>query len=95
MASVTGMQRVIELARTLRERRAKPLKQPLARLTVVHPDSAFLADLDGRLRAYILSEVSVIAIHDTLTLGEQAMSKATTAAASSIDCGAIGQRFPG
>ena len=53
------MQRVIELARTLRERRAKPLKQPLARLTVVHPDGAFLADLAGRLRAYIVSEVSL------------------------------------
>ena len=58
VASVGGMQRVIELARTLRERRAKPLKQPLARLVVVHPDPGFLADLDGRLRAYILSEVS-------------------------------------
>ena len=29
----------------LRKQNAKPLKQPLARLTVVHPDSAFLADL--------------------------------------------------
>ena len=56
-ASVGAMQQVIELARTLRERRAKPLKQPLARLIVVHPDKGLLADLEGRLRSYILSEV--------------------------------------
>ena len=37
--------------------RAKPLKQPLARLIVVHPDASLLADLEGRLRSYILSEV--------------------------------------
>ena len=46
--SVEGMQRVIDLARVLRERHSKPLKQPLRRLTVVHPDDNFLADLTGR-----------------------------------------------
>ena len=45
--SVAGMQRVIDLARVLRERHSKPLKQPLRRLTIVHPDPAFLSDLAG------------------------------------------------
>ena len=53
-----AMQQVIELSRTLRERRAKPLKQPLAKLIVIHPDRGLLADLEGRLRSYIISEVS-------------------------------------
>lgn len=55
-ASVGRMQTVIEHARTIRERAAKPLKQPLRALTVVHADAAFLADLDGDLRAYVLEE---------------------------------------
>ena len=56
------MQQVIELSRTLRERKAKPLKQPLAKLIVIHPDSGLLADLEGRLRSYIVSEVSPAAL---------------------------------
>ena len=59
-ASVEGMQRVIDLARVLRERHSKPLKQPLQRLTVVHPNPAFLADLTGPLRGYIMAEVNVV-----------------------------------
>lgn len=51
------MQAVIELARTIRERHAKPLKQPLRSLVVVHPDASFLADLDGELKQYVLDEV--------------------------------------
>ena len=46
-ASVDRMQQVIDLARALRERRSKPLKQPLPTLLVAHPDSAFLNDLAG------------------------------------------------
>ena len=56
-ASVARMQRVVELARTIRERHARPLKLPLRALTVVHADAGFLADLDGALRAYVLEEV--------------------------------------
>ena len=46
-ASVEAMQRVLDLARVLRERHSKPLKQPLWRLTIVHSDAALLADLAG------------------------------------------------
>lgn len=40
-------QRVIELGRTIRERRNKPLKSPLTKLVVVHSDTDFLADIQG------------------------------------------------
>ena len=42
------MQRVIELARVIRERHLKPIKTPLRELVVVHPDQSFLADLAGK-----------------------------------------------
>lgn len=44
------MQRVIELGRTIRERRNKPLKSPLTKLVVVHSDADFLADIQGEGR---------------------------------------------
>jgi hypothetical protein len=56
-ASVGRMQAVVELARTIRERHTKPLKQPLRSLVVVHSDASFLADLDGELKHYVLEEV--------------------------------------
>ena len=40
---VEAMQRAIELARTVRERGVRPLKQPLRAMVVVHPDPAVLA----------------------------------------------------
>lgn len=46
-ASVERMMRVIELARTIRERRGKTLKMPVRELVVVHTDQAFLDDLMG------------------------------------------------
>jgi isoleucyl-tRNA synthetase len=46
-ASVSRMQRVIELGRVIRERQNKPLKTPLARLVVVAADPEFLADIEG------------------------------------------------
>lgn len=55
--SVARMQQVIELSRTIRERHAKPLKQPLRSLTVVAADGSFLADLQGELRQYVVEEV--------------------------------------
>ena len=41
------MQRVIELARTIRERHSKSVKMPVREVVVVHPDQAFLDDLTG------------------------------------------------
>lgn len=61
--SVERMQRVIDLARVLRERHMKPLKQPLRRLTVVHPSQHFLADIGGPLRSYVQGEVNVVEMH--------------------------------
>ena len=55
--SVARMQQVIELSRTIRERHAKPLKQPLRSLTVVAADASFLANLQGELRQYVIEEV--------------------------------------
>ncbi len=45
------MQRVIELARVVRERHNRPIKTPLRELVVVHPDESFLSDIAGPLRA--------------------------------------------
>jgi isoleucyl-tRNA synthetase len=53
------MQNVIELGRVIRDRKTKPLKQPLRRLTVVHPDPGVLAALEGELAEYIYQEVNV------------------------------------
>ena len=58
--SVARMQQVIELSRTIRERHAKPLKQPLRSLTVVAADASFLADLQGELRQYVIEEVHCV-----------------------------------
>lgn len=53
------MQKVIELGRVIRERKSKPLKQPLRQLTIVHPDTAVLHSLKGELSEYIYQEVNV------------------------------------
>lgn len=45
--SVEQMQRVIELARVVRERHNRPVKTPLRELVVVHPDESFLSDIAG------------------------------------------------
>ena len=47
------MQSVIELGRVIRERKGRPLKQPLRRLTVVHPNREVLGALEGELSEYI------------------------------------------
>ncbi len=49
LQSVEQMQRVIELARVVRERHNRPVKTPLRELVVVHPDEAFLSDIAGAL----------------------------------------------
>eukprot|EP01024_Parvocaulis_polyphysoides_P013665 TRINITY_DN15369_c0_g1_i3.p1 TRINITY_DN15369_c0_g1~~TRINITY_DN15369_c0_g1_i3.p1 ORF type:complete len:396 (+),score=64.95 TRINITY_DN15369_c0_g1_i3:88-1188(+) len=56
---VERMQRVIELARTIRERRNVQLKFPLAELVVVHTDEEFLADMEGELSQYVVEELNV------------------------------------
>lgn len=48
--SVDRMQKVIELARYVREQKKKPIKMPLKSLTVVHPDVKFLEDITGKLK---------------------------------------------
>lgn len=58
-ASVDQMQRVIELARQIRERKTKPLKQPLKHLTIVHPDQKVLDALSGYLSEYIYQETNI------------------------------------
>lgn len=40
-------QAVIELGRKIRERATRPVKFPLRKLIVVHPDQAFLDDVKG------------------------------------------------
>ena len=51
LQSVEQMQRVIELARAVRERHTRPVKTPLRELVVVHPDESFLADIAGAVSA--------------------------------------------
>lgn len=58
------MQRVIELARVIRERHFKPIKSPLRQLVVVHSDQAFLDDLAG---AHIMINSHYIGFYSTRT----------------------------
>lgn len=57
-AGVDVVVRSVELARTVRERAARPLRQPLARLTLAAPP-ATLALLTPDLRRYITAEANV------------------------------------
>ncbi|CAG9465638.1 unnamed protein product [Pedinophyceae sp. YPF-701] len=57
--SVSLMQRVIEQVRVIRERHAKPVKMPLGRMVLVHPDAALLSALTGRLAEYVREETNV------------------------------------
>ncbi|KAL3138515.1 hypothetical protein ABBQ32_006299 [Trebouxia sp. C0010 RCD-2024] len=57
--SVERMQTVIELSRTIREKKNRPLKNPLKELVVVHTDKDFLADIEGELKEYVVEEVNV------------------------------------
>jgi isoleucyl-tRNA synthetase len=55
---VGRMQRVIELARVSRERRAIGLKTPLKTLVVLHPDPVYLEDVRS-LEGYITEELNI------------------------------------
>ncbi|KAJ9517652.1 hypothetical protein QJQ45_025121 [Haematococcus lacustris] len=57
--SVARMQSVVELGRKLRDRNTKPVKLPLSKLVVVHPDAQFLADVQGVLHEYVVGELNV------------------------------------
>jgi len=57
--SVSRMQGVIDLARVLREKHNKPVKLPLKKMVVVHPDQKFLQDIAGELQTYVLEELNV------------------------------------
>ena len=55
---VARMQKVIELGRLSRERRAVGLKQPLKSLIAIHPDRQYLDDVQS-LEGYICEELNV------------------------------------
>jgi isoleucyl-tRNA synthetase len=56
--SVDRMVKVVDLSRQLRERNTRPVKTPIKKLTVVSSDDAFLADLLGELKEYVVDEVN-------------------------------------
>ncbi|PYI13347.1 isoleucyl-tRNA synthetase,cytoplasmic [Aspergillus japonicus CBS 114.51] len=56
---VGRMQKVIEMARTSRERRNIGLKTPLKTLVVIHQDEQYLEDVRS-LQSYILEELNVL-----------------------------------
>lgn len=64
---VGRMQRVIELGRVSRERKAIGLKQPLKSLVVIHPDKTYLEDVQY-LRNYICEELN---IHDLVLSSDE------------------------
>lgn len=56
------MQAVIEAGRVIREKHNRPLKQPLRRVVVVHPDPDFLADITGErvvITTFITTHVAI------------------------------------
>ncbi|EOA32665.1 hypothetical protein CARUB_v10015963mg [Capsella rubella] len=63
--SVTEMMKIIELARTIRNRTSDkrreqlPLKTPLKEMIVVHHEAEVLNDITGKLKQYVLDEVNV------------------------------------
>ena len=64
---VGRMQRVIELGRVSRERKAIGLKQPLKSLVVIHPDKTYLEDVQY-LENYICEELN---IHDLILSSDE------------------------
>ncbi|KAF3208122.1 isoleucine--tRNA ligase [Orbilia oligospora] len=55
---VARMQKVIDLGRVSRERKAIGLKTPLKTLVVIHPDPEYLSDVES-LQSYIKSELNI------------------------------------
>ena len=67
--AVSRMQRVIELGRTIREKRSIPLKTPLRELILINPDPIFREDVVS-LENYIKEELNVKTV--TATAEEKA-----------------------
>ena len=61
-AGVAVMQAAIELARAVRERAGRPLRQPLSTLTLVSADPASLALLTPDLERYVREEANVLTL---------------------------------
>ncbi|KDD75520.1 class I (I, L, M and V) tRNA synthetase, partial [Helicosporidium sp. ATCC 50920] len=61
-ASVRRMIAVLECARVARDNAARGLKIPVKALTVVHPDAAFLSDVEGELRAFVAEECNALEV---------------------------------
>ncbi|CAI0420213.1 unnamed protein product [Linum tenue] len=67
--SVARMKTIIDHARNIRERHNKPLKSPLRKMIIVHPDGDFLNDIAGKLSEFVREELNVkdlIPCNDTL-----------------------------
>ncbi|CAL1399838.1 unnamed protein product [Linum trigynum] len=67
--SVSRMKTIIDHARNIRERHNKPLKSPLRKMIIVHPDGDFLNDIAGKLCEFVREELNVkdlITCNDTL-----------------------------
>jgi len=86
---VARMQQVIELGRLARERRRKPLKQPLAELVVYQSTQEFLDDVKA-LESYILDELNVRTLVLKLEKGGAAIALKPVP-----DNKRLGQRFRG
>ncbi|VEU22627.1 DEKNAAC103536 [Brettanomyces naardenensis] len=56
--AVSRMQKIIELGRTIREKKMISLKTPLKTMVVLHSDPSFLADIKS-LQKYIIEELNV------------------------------------
>ncbi|KMZ60609.1 Isoleucine--tRNA ligase [Zostera marina] len=74
--SVTRMMTVIDLARNIRERHNKPLKTPLKKMIVVHPDTDFLEDITGKLKDYVTEELNIRSVFPCSDLKEYAFLRA-------------------
>ena len=71
--SVQRMQTVIETIRQLRNSHNRPVKTPIREVTIVHSDEAFLADISGQLREYVVEEcntLNLVVCSDTLKYAE-------------------------
>lgn len=56
--AVSRMQAVIELGRTIRDRKTLPIKYPLKEIVIIHHDEQYISDI-LMMRSYIMSELNV------------------------------------
>ena len=85
--AVERMQKVIELARIIRDRNVKPIKLPLREMTVVHADQGYLDDITSDLQVYLNEEINVRTIKTSTDISKYAAPKAEP------DWGALGRRL--